>query len=148
MIDGVRSVLRVVLDTNVVVSSLVFTRGRMASLRLAWQGQRFVPVVSPQTAQELREVLGYRKFRIDVVEQHNLLADYLPYTEVHHPATNIPGLPRCRDPKDQMFLELAASARVDYLVSGDDDLLVLAETNWPELSFRCVSVPVFLAQLT
>lgn len=36
-------------------------------------------------------------------------------------------LPHCRDPKDQMFLELAWCGDAEVLVSGDDDLLELAE---------------------
>jgi putative PIN family toxin of toxin-antitoxin system len=35
--------------------------------------------------------------------------------------------PICRDPKDQMFLDLAVSAEAKYIVSGDKDLLVIEE---------------------
>ena len=35
----------------------------------------------------------------------------------------------CRDPKDNMFLELAFEIDADFLVSGDKDLLILAEFN-------------------
>jgi len=37
------------------------------------------------------------------------------------------GAPRCRDPDDQMFLDLALAARADVLVTGDGDLLALAD---------------------
>ena len=48
------------------------------------------------------------------------------------------------DARDQMFLDLALSAKVDYLVTGDQDLLVLADT--PGLPFRIVKPVEFLTQ--
>ena len=51
---------RVVLDTNVVLSALLFSGGGGAArLRQAWQSCRFSPFVSSATAQELVRVLGY-----------------------------------------------------------------------------------------
>jgi predicted nucleic acid-binding protein len=52
------------------------------------------------------------------------LADYLPYCEVVE-LTEICAA-ACRDTKDQPFLDLAQSGKADVLVSGDQDLLVLA----------------------
>jgi uncharacterized protein len=57
-------VLRAVLDTNVLVSALVFRQGIMATLREAWQAQRLTPLVSRVTATELIRVLAYPKFRL------------------------------------------------------------------------------------
>ena len=56
---------RVVLDTNVVLSALVFRKGTTARLRAAWQGGHCLPLVSAATAQELMRVLSYPKFRLD-----------------------------------------------------------------------------------
>jgi len=72
---------RVVLDTNCIVSGLLFSRGRLAWLRGAWQSGRFVPLVSRATAAELIRVLAYPKFKLDASEREALLADYLPYAE-------------------------------------------------------------------
>ena len=44
---------RVVLDTNLVLSALVFTQGRLVALRHAWQNERCRPLVSKATAAEL-----------------------------------------------------------------------------------------------
>lgn len=52
---------RVVLDTNCVVSALLFSRGRLAWLRRAWQSGRVVPLVSRGTATKLIRVLAYPK---------------------------------------------------------------------------------------
>ena len=77
---------RVVIDTNVVLSALVFGKGTTARLRAAWQGGHCLPLVSTATAQELVRVLAYPKFRLDPQEQQELLADYL-----HDPKGTIPG---------------------------------------------------------
>jgi predicted nucleic acid-binding protein len=43
----------------------------------------------------------------------------------------------CRDPKDQMFLELAIAGNADYLITGDQDLLCLApDFNCPILTIE------------
>ena len=116
---------RVVLDTNVVLSALIFTQGRLAAVRLAWQAGRCAPLLSRMTTEELLRALAYPKFKLGAEERRELLADYLPYcTTVRLPARR-PKLPVCRDPFDMAFLELALAGRADYLVTGDRDLLSL-----------------------
>jgi len=117
---------RVVIDTNLVLSALVFTQGRLAPLRHAWQGERCQPLVSRATAAELIRVLAYPKFKLTPDERQELLADYLPWcttARIPHPP---PETPKCRDPCDLPFLQLAVTGKADYLLSGDQDLLSLA----------------------
>ena len=66
---------RVVLDTNVVLSALLFGGGPAARVRVGWQSGRFVPLASTATAQELVRVLAYPKFELSAGEQEELLAD-------------------------------------------------------------------------
>ena len=141
--------LRVVLDTNVVLSSLLFRSGRLSQLRHSWQDKCFVPVVCHQTMTELVRVLGYKKFKLSQVDANNILALYMPYVEAHtlKPAANMVHVPRCRDPKDQIFLELADSAMVDYLVTGDEDLLVLNDSLQQNAAFKICTPLNFLASL-
>jgi len=117
---------RVVLDTNLVLSALVFAQGRLAVLRHAWQGGRFVPLVSKATTAELIRVLAYPKFKLDTEEQQELLADYLPWCKTVRIPNPSPAIPACRDIYDQPFLQVAIAGQADYLVSGDQDLLSLA----------------------
>ena len=117
---------RVVLDTSVVLSTLVFGKGATARLRAAWQSGQFVPLISTATAQEFVRVLAYPKFRLDAPQQQELLADYLPYAEVVRIPQPPPSVPLCRDRFDMPFLHLAAAGRADALVTGDADLLTLA----------------------
>lgn len=114
---------RVVLDTNVVLSALVFKAGRLSWIRQGWQQNRLKPLVCKATVSELLRVLAYPKFRLSAQEQEDLLADFLPHAEVVELPPQWPDLPRCRDEKDQVFLVLAHVARADALVSGDVDLL-------------------------
>lgn len=126
---------RVVLDTNIVVSALLFTRGPAARVREAWHTGRVLPLASRATVAELVRVLAYPKFRLSADDQTELLADYLPATEVVSVPEPPPAVPRCRDLNDLPFLHLAATGRAHALVTGDADLLALAgETRWRILS--------------
>jgi putative PIN family toxin of toxin-antitoxin system len=136
-------VQRVVLDTNVVLSALVFG-GAARRVRGAWQSGACLPLVSTATVRELMQVLAYPKFKLTVVEQEHLLADYLPWTEVVRVPQPPPSVPVCRDPKDQMFLSLAAAGRADILVTGDGDLLALAG----QVPWTLVSPADWLARMT
>lgn len=117
---------RVVIDTNLVLSALVFAAGRLAPLRLAWQGNRVVPLVSRFTAAELIRALAYPKFKLAAHEQEELLADYLPYCKTIRIPSPPPATPPCRDAFDVPFLELALTGKAQALVTGDKDLLSIA----------------------
>ena len=138
--------LRVVLDTNVLLSALVFAGGVMGQFRKLWTSQKILPYTSKEAVQELIRVLANPKFKLDSSGQNNLLADYLPFAQVTEVSvtTQETSLPVCRDPLDQMFLELAEASKADFLITGDRDLLVLADT--PKLSFRILKPVEFLTQ--
>jgi len=117
---------RVVLDTSVVVSALIFEAGHLAWLRSAWREALVRPLASKQTVAELLRVLAYPKFGLSAEEQSILQADYLPFCEAVNATVPARRLPRCRDSFDRPFLSLALAGRADFLVSGDEDLLILA----------------------
>jgi putative PIN family toxin of toxin-antitoxin system len=116
--------LRVVFDTNTVISALVFTTGRLAWLRGHWRERRSIALASRATSAELKWVLGYRKLKLSAEYQFELLGDYLSYCETIEVTEICPV--QCRDTKDQPFLNLAQSGKADVLVTGDRDLLALA----------------------
>jgi putative PIN family toxin of toxin-antitoxin system len=118
---------RVVIDTNLVLSALVFSKGRLTELRFAWQNQRLQPLVSKNTAAELIRVLKYPKFKLSADDQQQLLADYLPYCLSINIPNPPPETPACRDSFDVPFLQLAIAGQADFLVTGDQDLLSLAD---------------------
>ena len=116
---------RVVLDTNVLVSALLFPRSSLSWLRTAWRSGAIVPLAGGETTKELLRVLCYPKFRLTEQEREEALADYLPWCEAITSGAEV-AVPDCRDPFDRPFLELALSGRADALVTGDRDLLALA----------------------
>ena len=118
---------RVVLDTNVVLSALLFSKGRMIWLREAWQGDRIVPLVAHATVEELITVFTYPKFKLNASEQEDLLADFLPFCQTVTIPNPPPQVPDCRDSHDLLFLWLAVAGKADFLVTGDADLLALSE---------------------
>ena len=121
--------MRVVLDTNVLISALVFESPGAVWLRNLWQQSLIVPVVSKKTVEELMRVLAYKKFALTEADQHDLLEDYLPFAETIAIPKTRARLPECRDPNDEMFLRLAYAAKVDVIITGDEDLLALASES-------------------
>jgi putative PIN family toxin of toxin-antitoxin system len=121
--------MRVVFDTNTIVSALLFSKGRLSWLRGHWQCSHVHPLVSKETADEIIRVLSYPKFRLDKDEIQSLLADYLPYAETVVVKSNS-AFPQCKDVNDQMFIDLALQENAEVLVSGDSDLLEM-DINLP-----------------
>ena len=122
---GAMTGLRLVLDTDVLLSALLFPSDSLSWLRPAWQSETILPLASRDTTAELLRVLCYPKFRLTRDEREDLLADYLPWCETvieSKPAA----VPECRDSADRPFLALALAGKADALVTGDDDLLALA----------------------
>lgn len=133
--------IRAVLDTNVVVSALLFS-GSPSRLISAWQSGRLPLVVSAPILDEYIRVLAYPKFKLTNTEIRGLLEEELiPFMEtVTAVPTNIPDL---RDPDDAKFITCAVAAGVRWLVRGDDDLLSLHHVE----SVDILSVTAFLQQL-
>ena len=140
-VEKVKRALRVGLDTNVVLSALLFANGRLSPLRMAWQRRTLTPLLSKPTFEELLRVLQYPKFKLDRAEQDELLSDYVPYcTSIVMPAPPVTAL-SCRDTNDVPFLELATHGKADYLVSGDADLLDITDKT----PFRIIAAKDFLS---
>ena len=111
---------------RILLSALLFHARPLTWLRHAWQSGIVRPLASRDTVAELIRVLRYPKFRLTRDEREDLLADYLQWCETVR-VTNPVEVPDCRDPFDRPFLELALAAQADALITGDKDLLVLAE---------------------
>lgn len=133
--------IRAVLDTNVLVSALLFS-GPPSRLVPAWQAGRVRPVISADILDEYLRVLAYPKFDLTRAEIRSLIEDeLLPFVDTVPVAAQTAH--PLRDPDDAKFLACAVSAGVSWLVSGDADLLDLHRIE----SVRIVSVTAFLEQL-
>jgi putative PIN family toxin of toxin-antitoxin system len=115
-----RKVRRVVLGTNVLVSALLFT-GELSKIVDLWQQGEGVPLISRETFDELRAVLGYPKFSLAPEEIQSIIEnEILPYFEVVEIKEKVRGV--CRDPGDDKFLACALSGAAHFILSGDKDL--------------------------
>jgi putative PIN family toxin of toxin-antitoxin system len=133
--------IRAVLDTNVIISALLFS-GPPSQLVSAWQSSHLQPVVSAQILDEYLRVLAYPKFKLTSVEIRGLIEEeLLPFIETVKVPPSV--VPKVRDPDDAKFITCALTAGVRWLVSGDDDLLSLHRVK----SVEIVSATAFLHQL-
>jgi putative PIN family toxin of toxin-antitoxin system len=130
--------VRVVLDTNVLVSALLFG-GKVGMLRELWKSGRIIPLISKETFAEFRKVLSYPKFKLSQREIRAILNDeILPFVEAVEITKQVTGI--CRDPKNDMFLAVANCSGASHLVTGDQDLLILKSYS----ETRIVTVVEFL----
>lgn len=116
--------MRVVVDTNVVVSGLLLP-GSVSRHAFDAARTRGVVLVSIATLEELDDVLCRPKFDVYVNEEQRLdfLAAYI--REAEDVVVNA-SLRECRDPADDKILELAVSGNATHVISGDGDLLALS----------------------
>ena len=125
-----RHPLRVVFDTNVLVSVLLYRDSALGYLPQAWASRAVVPLSDQRVIEELSRILtelGARKFQLPPLQVQQIVARYVSIAEPI-PATPATGgeLPKCKDPDDQKFLELAQRGKADMLVTNDGALLGLA----------------------
>jgi putative PIN family toxin of toxin-antitoxin system len=121
--------VRAVLDTNVLVSGLVAEEGAPRRILDAWLEGHFILVTSLYLVEELTHVLSYprivQRLRLDEEEVAAILAALLSKAELAPGHLHLPGV--TRDPKDDAVVACAGEGEADYIVSGDQDLLVLGE---------------------
>jgi len=116
-----KAVIKAVLDTNVLVSALLF-KGELSRLADLWKRGVFIPVLTRETFEEFRAVLTYPKFSLTEQEIKVLIEEeVLPFFEVIELTDKAVSI--CRDPDDDKFIACAMSASADFIVSGDKDLL-------------------------
>jgi len=130
---GPRKAIRIVIDTNVIVSALLFG-GQPGKLVELWRGGRLQPFASKSIVEEYIRVLTYPKFRMTEDEIDYLIyREILPHFEIVD-VTETPQLQVVEDPSDEKFLYCAIKASADGIISGDAHLLKLK-------SFR--KIPIF-----
>ena len=122
---------RIILDTNIWLDWLVFHDPGMSFLKREVEEKRIEIFIDAACEAELERVLAYDLARhtLDAAAQADCLAECRRIARRIDTAAPEAGrrlLPRCADPDDQKFLELALAARADVLVTKDHKLLELA----------------------
>lgn len=108
--------MRVVLDTNVVISSFLKPTGNPSRIvRLILQGDLEI-AVNEQILAEYSEVAARPIFQLDR-DRVQVVLDYLRSVATHAPS--LPVRPSLPDPRDEAFLEAALSGGADFLIIGN-----------------------------
>ena len=115
--------VKVVVDTNVIVSTMLFG-GKPGKLIPLWQRGTIRPLVSKEIIDEYLRVLTYPKFKLSEEDVNFLLyQEILPYFAV----IDVEPGPRIikKDPEDDKFLRCALAGKAKWIISGDQHLLAL-----------------------
>lgn len=118
--------MRVVLDTNVLISALLAERSLPAKLLLHWRQGRFTLLSCEEQLEELRRVTRYPRIRerLSPAIAGRLVNELRSLAAL---VGNLPEVDRSSDPWDNYLLALAQAGAADFLVTGDKaDLLSLA----------------------
>lgn len=110
---------RVVVDSNVLISAIVWG-GKPGKVLELWHKNEFILYTSPYILAELANFLteigsGIKERGIIINRFKSKAAKIIPPKKVTV----------CRDPKDNQILDLCLASKADYLISGDNDLLIL-----------------------
>ena len=137
---------RVVLDTGVVLSALVFGGPMATRLRRAWRHGFCRPLVCRRTLLDLTHQLGTAQLGFSLAEQQQMLGEYLPYVlkvRVHETGTGSGGGSGTTaevEPAGLVFVQLGLAGLAHMLVSSDASLLAMGD----RLPFQVLALEPFL----
>src|ERR1700733_15406622 len=118
--------LRVVLDTNVLVSGLAYPGSVPGRIVAVWRQGGVDVVLSRYILDETSRVLPrLKRMRLSVEEIRDLVDSFMFLAAIVEPDGGREG--SLRDPADQLVLGTLRASKADYLITGDKDLLALAE---------------------
>ncbi len=133
---------RFVLDTNVLVSGLLIKNSSsFQAIKIA--EKQGIILYSEEILLEINQVLNRKKFDkyLTIEERQNFILKLLEKAELVQIKEKIT---ICRDSKDNKFLELAVSGKADFIITGDNDLLVL----YPFRNIEIITVNDFLTKFS
>jgi uncharacterized protein len=114
---------RVVLDTNVIISAILFGGTTREILELAIRGGIDL-ILSVPILDEVRDVLMRQKFGFSAEQATKVIDELYAISEVVNPDIRITAVKD--DPDDNMILECALEAKSEYIITGDSHLLDLS----------------------
>ena len=136
--------IRAVADTNVLVSAAIKPRGEAGRVLAHWQNGEFTLLYGTALLEELIDVLNRPhlrdKYRLTPHYLHLFLGVIRIRGEKVEPTHRVTV---CRDPHDDMFMDVALNGEADYVISNDNDLLVLS----PFEDIQIITPSAFLRQL-
>ncbi|HWH47041.1 MAG TPA: putative toxin-antitoxin system toxin component, PIN family [Burkholderiales bacterium] len=137
--------MRLVLDTNIWLDWLVFNDPAVEPLKTSRREGLVQIPINAACLGELARVFVYPKFELDAAKRNRLFTEVRNSTYRVDKALLSP-IPRCADPDDQKFLELARDAQADWLITKDKALLHLARKRWGAAEFRIGTPDQWIAE--
>ena len=120
---GQEKMIAIVIDTNVVISALLFGGGPGKSIGL-WKKKHIRPLISEEILTEYLRVLAYPKFSLSEEEINYIIhQEILPYFNVVKSVSG-PSILK-KDPDDDKFIRCAETGNANTIISGDSHLLAL-----------------------
>lgn len=117
---GARTLMRVILDTNVLLAVLISPHGLPDVIYRAWRASQFELVTSTTQLDELRRVSRYPKLRA-ILPAHRVgtMVNNMQRAIVLEALPALPDGMDLNDPNDAFLLAMAIASEADYLVTGD-----------------------------
>ncbi len=116
----------VVFDTNVLLDIFVFNDFRAIHLKQKLIDQKIDALASPKTIEELADVISRPLFCLEQDAQEKIMSQWRSIARVLSDETLLSAPWQCQDPDDQVFLNLAYTAKPCLLISNDNEVLKLA----------------------
>lgn len=124
--------MRVVLDCNVIVSFLISPGENISKIRACLYSGTYKLLISEEIFNEVKEILSELEFEgyINSLDNTNLIKFLLRNSENINVITLVEV---CRDRKDNKYLSCAKDGKANYLVTGDEDLLILDRYKYSKI---------------
>lgn len=116
----------VVFDTNVLLDLFVFNDFRAMHLKQALIEGKIDALATPATLEEFADVIARPLFSLDQVQQEQIIHQWQGLAKVMDDNNLVKSPWVCQDPDDQVFLDLAFTARPCTLISKDNEVLRFA----------------------
>jgi predicted nucleic acid-binding protein len=131
---------RVVLETSIVLSALMFGGPTATRLRRAWRHGFCRPMVDDRTLMDLRHQIAATSLGLSLVEQQKMMGEYLPYVLRVQAREGGGGGSGSPEPAGLLFVQLALAGQAHLLISSDASLLAMGD----RLPFQVLALEPFL----
>src|SRR6516225_5655417 len=135
--------MRVVLDTNVLVSAMITSVGKPAAIVNAWLEGKFTLLTCAAHVDELRSMLQKPRV-VELIKPHKAGRLVNQIRKLAEDVGELPTVERSSDPTDDFLLAMSEAGNADYLVTGDKSGLLALD---PHKATRIVSASDFAALL-
>ena len=121
-----------VFDTNVLLDLFVFNDFRAIHLKQALLDKKIDAIATPRILEEFADVLSRPLFSLTTVDQEKILQQWTSLARILDDKNIVQSPWKCQDPDDQVFLDLAYTARPCTLLSKDNEVLRFSNSAFTE----------------